>query len=217
VTTCAIHQPNLFPRASTLAKLLAADVWIVLDNVQFNRRDYQHRARLASVAAPERGQWLTIPVHRPQGRATLIDRILIADQQTTARRLTALTAQYYRRAPHWHLVRDLVTTVADLTARTARLAEVTERSTQVLLDLLGWSGSTIRASTLPARPGRSTRLADLTHAVGATTYLCGPGGATYLDEEPFAQHGVTIKYTDHTRSRPRMSALHALALTGTIT
>ncbi|MGC5010117.1 WbqC family protein [Streptosporangium sp. DT93] len=46
---CAIHQPNLFPRLVTLAKLFAADYWIVLDDVQFARRDYQHRARLASL------------------------------------------------------------------------------------------------------------------------------------------------------------------------
>ena len=43
---CAIHQPNLFPRPSTLAKLFAADIWIALDDVQFVRRDYQHRVRL---------------------------------------------------------------------------------------------------------------------------------------------------------------------------
>ena len=45
---CAIHQPNLFPPLVTLAKLFAADYWIVLDDVQFARRHYQHRApRLA--------------------------------------------------------------------------------------------------------------------------------------------------------------------------
>ena len=32
---CAIHQPNFFPRLSTLAKLYTADIWIVLDDVQF--------------------------------------------------------------------------------------------------------------------------------------------------------------------------------------
>jgi WbqC-like protein family len=47
--TCAIHQPNLFPRLSTLFKLYATDIWIVLDTVQFNHRDYQHRARLAAL------------------------------------------------------------------------------------------------------------------------------------------------------------------------
>jgi hypothetical protein len=49
---CAIHQPNLFPRLTTLAKLFAADYWIVLDDVQFTRRDYQHRARLAALGDP---------------------------------------------------------------------------------------------------------------------------------------------------------------------
>lgn len=28
---CAIHQPNFMPRLTTLAKLFAADHWIVLD------------------------------------------------------------------------------------------------------------------------------------------------------------------------------------------
>jgi hypothetical protein len=32
---CAIHQPNFLPRLSTLAKIYAADVWVVLDDVQF--------------------------------------------------------------------------------------------------------------------------------------------------------------------------------------
>ncbi|WP_411977315.1 WbqC family protein [Streptomyces decoyicus] len=45
---CAIHQPNLFPRLSTLAKLFAADCWIVLDDVRFTRRDYQHRTAACS-------------------------------------------------------------------------------------------------------------------------------------------------------------------------
>jgi hypothetical protein len=40
---CAIHQPNLFPRLATLAKLFSPDCWIVLDDVQFARRHYQHR------------------------------------------------------------------------------------------------------------------------------------------------------------------------------
>ena len=44
---CAIHQPNFFPRLSTLAKLYAADIWISLDDVQFARRDYQHRCQVA--------------------------------------------------------------------------------------------------------------------------------------------------------------------------
>ncbi|MFE6746426.1 WbqC family protein [Kitasatospora purpeofusca] len=45
----AIHRPNLLPRLSVMAKILAADVWVVLDDVQYARRDYQHRARLGAL------------------------------------------------------------------------------------------------------------------------------------------------------------------------
>ncbi|WP_348538516.1 WbqC family protein [Streptomyces sp. 4R-3d] len=55
---CTIQQPNLFPRLTTLAKLFAADYWIVLDDVQFTRRDYQHRTRLAALGDPLQRQWL---------------------------------------------------------------------------------------------------------------------------------------------------------------
>ncbi|GAA2028933.1 hypothetical protein GCM10009839_30320 [Catenulispora yoronensis] len=40
----AIRQPNLFPRLSTLAKLYASDTRVVLDDVQFNRRDWADAA-----------------------------------------------------------------------------------------------------------------------------------------------------------------------------
>jgi len=65
VRSCAIHQPNLLPRLSTLAKLYAADVWVILDDVQFVRRDYQHRACLAALDDPQRRQWMSVETHLP--------------------------------------------------------------------------------------------------------------------------------------------------------
>jgi hypothetical protein len=78
---CAIHQPNFFPRLSTLAKLFAADYWIVLDDVQFVRRDYQHWARLAFLEDSGRGQWLSLATHLPQGRPTLIHEAVLVEPE----------------------------------------------------------------------------------------------------------------------------------------
>jgi hypothetical protein len=89
---CAIHQPNLFPRMATLAKIAAADVWIVLDTVQAARRDWQHRTRLAHLADPERRQWLSIETRRPKGRDTLIGDTTAADPAKAARRLAEMIA-----------------------------------------------------------------------------------------------------------------------------
>ncbi|SBW22462.1 WbqC-like family protein [Candidatus Protofrankia californiensis] len=98
---CAIHQPNLFPRLTTLAKLFAADYWIVLDNVQFTRRDYQHRTCLATLGDPRRRQWLTIPTHLPHGRQTTVREAVLADPDRSRRRVAGMLVQYYSASPHW--------------------------------------------------------------------------------------------------------------------
>ena len=192
--TCAIHQPNLFPRLSTVAKLYAADIWVVLDDVQFNHRDFQHRARLATYDDVRRQQWLSLPVHKPFGRSTRINEVLLQEPDKSARRVRQLIYQYYGRAPHWEVVDDLVSEVSAVVALSTRLVDVTEVSTRLLLERLGWRGHVVRSSTLTARPERSARLADLTLAVGADVYLCGTGGAKYLDEAPFGECDLQVRY-----------------------
>ncbi|MET9972249.1 WbqC family protein, partial [Streptomyces sp. NPDC006356] len=107
---CAIHQPNVFPRLTTLAKLFAADYWIVLDDVQFTRRDYQHRARLAD---PARQQWLTIPTHLPNGRPTLIRDAVIDDPALARRRTAGMLRQHYGASPHWPALAKALEPVLD--------------------------------------------------------------------------------------------------------
>jgi hypothetical protein len=193
VISCAIHQPNFFPRPSTLAKLLQADVWVVLDNVQFNARDYQHRTRLAALDDPTAQQWLSLPVCRPNGRASLISELRLADRDTTKRRVEQLIRQYYRRAPYWAEISECVEAVR-FALDFGEVSQVAEDSTLALLSRLGWQGRVERSSALEARCGRSVRLADLTRAVGAETYLCGPGGARYLDKRPFEELGISILF-----------------------
>ncbi|MFE0674511.1 WbqC family protein [Streptomyces sp. NPDC058867] len=189
---CAIHQPNLFPRLSTLAKLYAADRWIVLDDVQFARRDYQHRARLADLDEPARQQWLTLPTHLPQGRSTLISQARLVDPQRSRRTVHLLVRQYYGRSPHWKAVSDVLDAVLDTIDTSDRLADVAKESTVALLTVLGWSGAVLTSGEIPTRPGRSERLADLAAATGSTHYLCGTGGLRYVDAAPFDAHGIPV-------------------------
>ncbi|POG46074.1 hypothetical protein BV881_18420 [Streptomyces sp. ZL-24] len=215
---CAIHQPNLFPRLTTLAKLFAADTWIVLDDVQFTRRDYQHRTRLAALEDPDRTRWLSIPTHLPQGRQTLIQDALIAGPASARRRTEAMIRQEYRTSPHWPTLQTALEPVW-AAFDTGRTAAVAETSTRVLLNLVGWNGRILTASGLPARPERSERLADLTAAVGADAYLCGTGGMTYLAPGPFTARGIVVApflppTTGLWASGRRVTSLWALAHLG---
>ncbi|MGP3969596.1 WbqC family protein [Streptomyces sp. 6N223] len=219
---CAIHQPNLFPRLSTLAKLYAADQWIVLDNVQFARRDYQHRARLAPLDDPDRQQWLTLPTHLPQVRSTLISQARLADPRRTRRTVELLVRQYYGRSRHWAAIRSSLEAVLDRLDTTDRVADIAETSVRVLLEALGWKGKVLHSSALPTRHGRSERLADLAAVPGSTHYLCGPGGLRYLDAHPFKTLSICVvpfRTPEETGPSPwngarRITALWALATLG---
>lgn len=188
---CAIHQPNFLPRLTTLAKLFAADYWIVLDDVQFTRRDYQHRARLANLDNPAVQQWLTIPTRLPSGRPTLIRDAVIDDPDLARRRTEGMLRQHYGASSHWRALAEALDPVLDA-FDTGKSATVAETSTRVLLDLLGWRGQVLTSSRLSARPGRSVRLADLSAATGARAYLCGTGGMTYLDPAPFTVQNIAV-------------------------
>jgi hypothetical protein len=220
---CAIHQPNFLPRLSTLAKLYAADIWIILDDVQFTRRDYQHRCYLAPVPDTRLpGRWLTIPVHLPGGRETLIRDARLAEPSLTAKRTSGILRQYYRRAPYRSEILDLIPGIEETITGTGRLADVSEHTTITLLRLLNWPGAICRSSDLPARKGRSERLVDLTRAVGASAYLCGTGGSRYLDQAPFAAVRLSVaKFTPPQRlaalspeDTRRVSVLTDLATAG---
>lgn len=191
---CAIHQPNFLPRLTTLAKLYAADCWVVLDNVQFVRRDYQHRARLAALHDSDAWQWVSLPVHLPAGRGTTIADVQLTERTKTRRRVDQLLQQYYRRSPHWPQARALLDEVLATLETSDRLATVAEVSARAMLAVVGWQGTIVRASNLPSRAGRSERLVDLTRAVGSRRYLCGTGGATYLDRATFLNGGIDVKY-----------------------
>jgi hypothetical protein len=220
--TCAIHRAKLFPRLATLAKIYTADTWLVLDDVQFTRRDYQHRCRLAALNDPTRQQWLTLPVHLPNGQTTLINHVILAEPDRCPKLITRLIAQYYSKSPHWPTLRDILDTLIPTITTGAKLATVAETSTRLLLDVLDWTGVITHASAYPTSQERSQRLADLTHTTGAHTYLCGTGGARYLNTRPFTRHGIHIKQfnphpiNDHLPGshNPQISALYHLAAHG---
>lgn len=223
---CAIHQPNFFPRLSTLAKLHVADVWVVLDDVQYNGRDYQNRCRLARLNAPPDWQWLSLPVHRPQGRHSRIVDVRLIEPSRSKDRAVRLVKHFYRQSPYWPVLETVLQSVLDVMDNADRVADVAETSTLALLHLLGWHGHVQHSRELDSSNERSQRLADLTAAVGAATYLCGTGGRHYLDTAAFTARGLDIAWFEppHDAShhdRPviwsqarRLSALWALARFG---
>jgi hypothetical protein len=161
---CAIHQPNFLPRRSTFAKLYAADIWIILDDVQFTRRDYQNRCYLTPVAdAQFPGRWLTIPVHLPGGRATLIRDVRLAEPALTAKRTSGILRDYYRRAPYRSDILDMIPGTEETITGTGRLADVRRARHDHSAAAAELAGSSLPKQRRPG-PRRPFRSAGRPHA-----------------------------------------------------
>lgn len=191
---CAIHQPNFFPRLSTIEKLYTSDIWVVLDNVQFARRDYQNRCVVAPYERMPDGHWLSLPVSRPCGRASLITEVEVIDAAQSLARAFETIRHFYRRSPQWSRLSLDLTGLFDKLATSSRLTDMGVASTVWILSLLGWRGTVLRSSDILTSPGRSVRLAELCVDVGADEYLCGRGGARYLDEGAFDDRCISVRY-----------------------
>ncbi|OGZ47219.1 MAG: hypothetical protein A3J54_01275 [Candidatus Ryanbacteria bacterium RIFCSPHIGHO2_02_FULL_45_13b] len=194
IVTC--HQPNYLPHLGFFHKMKQADVFILLDTVQFSDGFYQHRNRIRT----ENGwKWLTIPVERtfqPIKDVRIKNNVLISGRQWQEFHWSMIQ-QMYNHTPYfkkltygftpWYQEHSFEYLVDFTTALITHIKDITNITTPL-----------IRASTLQIEEplDASDRLAKLTKAAGGTCYLAGPsGGIKYeLREEPFQERGISIAH-----------------------
>ena len=200
MTSLAIHQPHYLPWLGYLAKWAAADVFVFLDTVQYEKNGWQNRNRIKTEAGP---RWLTVPVHARLG--TPIAEVTVdAGQPWRERHLRALE-QAYAAAPHFERHHDALRHL--YATEWTWLAPLAVATAQCLAGAVGIATPTRLASALAITAADPTeRLIELCRAVGADTYLAGRDGARYMDVARFAAAGIRVLY--QTYAHPAYAQLH---------
>ncbi len=184
----AIHQPNFIPWIGYFYKILKADQFVLLDDVQFTRGGYTNRV---SIKYGKGGDWLTVPLIK-QGRfgELVRDVELQADPKWRTKTLQTLKANY-GRAPYFKTYLPELEGIVFGTDRL--LADFNIALIRFLMKALEIDTPICRSSTLQGISGLSTeRLVSICRALGATEYLSGFGGANYQEQETFRQNGITL-------------------------
>jgi hypothetical protein len=187
----AAHQPHYLPWLGYLDKLAKCDLFVVMDDLQYEAQNFQNRNRIKLNHGP---CWLTVPLHR--GAQT--DRILDKRIDNTGRggrhhwqqRTWRTLVTHYGRAPHWDRYAPALEDV--YARRWDLLIELDLHMLELARSWLGIARPIVRASSLELSGARTERIAAMCRAVGATVYLSGRGGSTgYLDTELLARAGVS--------------------------
>ena len=196
----AIHQPQYLPWLGYLAKWAAADLFIVLDVVQYEKNGWQNRNR---VKTRDGARWLTVPVHARLG-ASIREIEVVAAQPWRERHLRTIE-QAYMAAPH--LARHRADLERFFAQEWPRLDDLAVASATWLAGATGIRVPARRASELGADAHDPTdRLVALCRAVGADTYLAGRDGAKYMDPGRFQAAGIRVLY--QTYAHPVYTQLH---------
>lgn len=189
----AVHQPNFLPWLGWFDKLARADVFVLLDHVQFPRTSRGTYVNRVKLLVGGKDAWATAPIVRASGSVQRIDQVRVDDAQPWREKLLRTVEHNYRRADAYDDVFPLVREIIE--QPTDRLAELNERGVRDIADALGLDASKfVRSSTLGTSSHATDLLIELTKAVGGTTYLAGNlAGSTYQEDEKFEQAGIELR------------------------
>ena len=69
----AIHQPPYLPWLGYLHRMAQVDLFILLDHVQFERRNRQNRSQ---IRFDGEARWLTVPVAQRSQKERIVDKLV---------------------------------------------------------------------------------------------------------------------------------------------
>lgn len=181
----AIHQLHYLPWLRYMEKIARADVFVVLDDVQYTKNGFQNRNKIKHA-----GGWmyLTVPVRAKLGQT--IEEVEVADGPWASAHWRAIETNYHK-APSFVLHAEALAGIYNRTWE--RLAEVSWELLCYFCRALGISTPLVRSSELGVASKSTARLVDLCRAVGADQYYSGSYAAeAYLDPGAMETAGIEL-------------------------
>jgi len=172
--------------------MIQSDVFVIQDNFQFERHDFQNRNRIKTYNGV---QWLTVPVEHC-GRDERIDEVNIAKLPGplwTKKHWEALKYNYMK-APYWAEFSEVFEQAYK--QNWIKLINLNMHFIKLLMKLLKIETPLIFSSSLKASGQKTERLIAQCKEVGASIYLSGIGGRNYLDVQHMEKEGIKVVFQD---------------------
>jgi hypothetical protein len=185
-----IHQPHYLPWLRYLEKIARSDVFIVLDDVQYEKNGFQNRNKIKTAQG---WSYLTVPVLRPTQRPI---REIEIDNRTNWREKHARAIELsYRKAPYFDRYWPELSEVYN--REWTHLAELNRAMLEIYLRQLGIDTRLLYSSDLPTQGEATVRIAELCRLAGGDTYLSGAYAVhAYLDPEVLRAAGIRLAFQE---------------------
>ena len=185
----AIHQPQYLPWLGYLDKIDKADVFVILDNVQFKKNEWQNRNRIKTAQGC---QWITVPVlYRFPEK---INEVMINNKAHWGRKHLQALITNYSKSPCYD---KYISFFENIFSRNWEcLVDINVEIIKFLITTLDLKTRLVMASDLELREGSTERLIDTCKTLESNKYLAGKDGNKYMNLELFDQEGIEVIFQD---------------------
>ena len=195
----AIHQPQYLPWLQLIDKADHADVFIYLDDVQYQRGGLQNRNRIKTRHG---SRMLTVPI-----KANLnsqINEVRIADTNWNRKHVDTIQ-QSYARAPYIEWFKDGLRPL--LERPWTFLVDLNRAVTTWLFEQFDVDCEYLLSSDLGCEGKLEELVINLCVAAGGDVYLSGQGARSYQNAMSFHRRGILLQYQSY--SLPTYPQLHS--------
>jgi len=198
----AIMQPTYLPWLGYFNMMAHADVFVLLDNVQFAKKSWQQRNRIKT----QQGElMLTVPVLSAKRFHQLISETLVNTESQFAKKHLKTIQLAYAKAPH---LDDHIDHMGALIASgETHLARFTGNLIRWFAQTVGIETPIIWGSDLTATGEATALTVNQLVELGADMFIAAEGSRPYVSAEPaFAAAGIDVVFQDY--QHPVYEQLH---------
>jgi len=187
-----IMQPYFIPYIGYWQLISQADVFVILDNVNYSR-GWINRNR---IRAGSSSTWLTIPLKKPSQNRLIRELDVVADSKWRDDH-ERIIARVLADEP---FIEDALRTHRHATSlATCQLVEILVHSLKEVMDCLSIDTTVILASDMECKDyaDRQDRIVQICREVGADTYYNLSGGRDIYDTGNFESHGGKLEFAEY--------------------
>lgn len=188
----AIIQSGYIPWKGYFDIINLADEFILLDDVQFTRRDWRNRNLIKTPQGP---RWMTIPVKSSGNYYSNINEITTSNQIWRTQHWN-LIQLHYSQAPFFPLYSDRFKLLY-LDSDENNLSRINFSFISEINQILGISTRISWSDDYGKLGNKTERLMSICKQAGGSKYISGPSARSYLDEKLFIQAGIELEWMDY--------------------
>lgn len=183
-----IHQPDFMPYLGFFDRLQKADIYVVLDNVQYVRSSRGWTSR-DKIKTKNGERWISVGTKKAS-RDTLINQILLSEESNWRNKHLNLFWENYRKCDFYDeiipYIRELYNFSCD------RMMDFNVKSIEMLMNLLDIKIDIKFASEMNVIGKNNELIIDIVKKLGCHKYLSGIGARDYFVAELYERAGIEV-------------------------